>query len=206
MFGSITDYVLRNDRDSRNSSNESCGPFDAVRSGDPSQLEQLLAVYRPVLWQLAENLVPDALRARLDASDLVQDTLYRGATQFDQFQGTTEAEFSAWLKQILQNLVIDSVRHHSSGKRDFRKEVMPGDSLPGHDQSPSQAIRDKEELDRVYAALQLLDDDQRLAIELRSQGLGFQEIGKRLNRTPDSARMLWGRAIAQLLKMLGHHE
>lgn len=165
-------------------------------------LKQLLTAYQPYIRSLAEQSVPMQLRPRLDASDLAQETLLRGTAQLNQFQGQTEAELLAWLRQILQNLVVDWVRHHTAEKRDVRREIELNEPVPDDDGTPSQIYRKKEENERLTAAMQLLSDDHRIVIELRNRGLTFEEIGEQIGRTPDAARMLWGRAISRLVALL----
>jgi RNA polymerase sigma-70 factor (ECF subfamily) len=120
----------------------------------------------------------------------------------NQFQGQTEAELLAWLRQILQNLVVDWVRHHTAEKRDVRREIELNEPVPDDDGTPSQIFRKKEEKERLTAAMKLLSDDHRIVIELRNRGLTFEEIGEQIGRTPDAARMLWGRAISRLVTLL----
>jgi RNA polymerase sigma-70 factor (ECF subfamily) len=54
--------------------------------------------YSHLLAQL--NLAP-ALRSKIDASDVVQQTMLQAHQAFAQFRGKTEEELRAWLRQIL---------------------------------------------------------------------------------------------------------
>lgn len=179
----------------------------AIRSGDRSELQRLMALYRPRLRAAAEQLIPHPLRVRLDASDLVQDALLQGTAQIEQFQGTTDTEFAAWLKRILQRLIVDRIRHHTSDKRDIRRELPSPDGVDRSDsETPSRVASRKEDLSRIRRALIRLPPDQQQAIELRTQGASFEELGVQTGRSADAARMLWGRAISRLLKLVSRDD
>ena len=63
----------------------------------------------------------------------------------------------------------------------------------------------REDVERLQRALLTLDSTQREVIILRRyEELGFQEIGARLDRSPDACRMLLARALTALtLKLRG---
>lgn len=158
--------------------------------------------YRSYLRQLADEWVGGELRQRVDPSDVVQEALLKGTARLGEFRGESDAEFAAWLKEILRNVVTDFARHHLAEKRDLRRDGPLQEPVVAHDPSPSASVRQREEIERVQAALQALPEDQRRAIELRIEGLGFGEIGAALGRSADAARMLWGRAITRLTELV----
>ena len=53
--------------------------------------------------------VESGLRVKVDASDLVQETILEAYRDFDRFQGRSEQEWIAWLKRILAHDVADFV-------------------------------------------------------------------------------------------------
>lgn len=68
--------------------------------------------------------VESSLRAKADASDLVQQTLLEAYRDFGQFRGRTEAEWLAWLRRILARNAAEFVRHYRlTGKRQTAREV-----------------------------------------------------------------------------------
>jgi RNA polymerase sigma-70 factor (ECF subfamily) len=169
-----------------------------------TRLAELLEEHRPYLKNIAAAELPERLRSQLDASDLVQETLLRAFRKFGQFAGTTDAEFVGWLREILLNQIIDVSRHHGRQVRDVsRTRSLPDavscdKTLPG-----SEAVRRGETSERLAAALAELPEHYRTVILLRQEeDLSFEEIGQRLQRSTDAARMLWGRAILQLGKLM----
>lgn len=173
---------------------------------DDEGVEQLLGKYRPYLRALAENELPRELQAKLDASDLVQETLLRGFRDFGQYRGTTDRELTAWLTEILRNYLADVQRGLYRGVRDIRRERPLEDVPCGKSPMASDLVRQGESQERLEAALRQLSDAYRGVLELRQQELTFPEIGERLGRSADAARMLWGRAIVQLGKLLHRYD
>src|SRR5437016_14458881 len=75
--------------------------LEAARAGDRAARDRLFAGCRDYLCLTARARVESWLRAKADASDLVQQTLLEAHRGFDQFHGATEAEFLGWLRRIL---------------------------------------------------------------------------------------------------------
>ena len=80
-------------------------------AGVPRRLERLLEMYRNYLRLVARTSLDAAVRAKADPSDMVQETLIKAHANFGQFQGSTEADLIAWLRQILANNILDLVPH-----------------------------------------------------------------------------------------------
>ncbi|HRX79022.1 MAG TPA: sigma-70 family RNA polymerase sigma factor, partial [Pirellulaceae bacterium] len=148
--------------------------------------------------------LPERLQARLDSSDLVQETLLLAYRQFGQFAGSTDAQFVGWLREILRNQIIDATRHHGRQVRDVsRNQPLPDAVACDRTLSASEVARRTETGEQLRDALAKLPEHYRTVILLRQeQDLSFEEIGQHMDRTADAARMLWGRAILQLSKLM----
>jgi RNA polymerase sigma-70 factor (ECF subfamily) len=72
-----------------------------ARAGQASALGQLLELYRNYLTLLARLQIGRRLQGKADSADLVQETFLEATEHFEQFRGTSEAELTAWLRQIL---------------------------------------------------------------------------------------------------------
>src|SRR5205085_4743368 len=79
------------------------GLLAQARAGDAAARDRLFARCRDYLGLAARARVETWLRAKVDASDLVQQTLMEAHRGFGRFQGATEAEWLAWLRRILDN-------------------------------------------------------------------------------------------------------
>ena len=74
--------------------------------------------YRPYLRLLAQIQFDGRLQGKVDASDIVQETLLKAHQARDQFQGQSGPEMAAWLREILTNTLIDTVRRFTGQARD----------------------------------------------------------------------------------------
>jgi RNA polymerase sigma-70 factor (ECF subfamily) len=165
--------------------------------------------YRDYLHLLARLHLPPGLRAKLDASDVVQQALLKAHEHRGQFRGQ-EAELPAWLRRILATTLTDAVRAFGAGKRDLALEQSLQDSsarleafLQAEPSSPSRHAVRQEELLRLAAALARLPDDQRTAVELHHlQGLSVAEVAGRLERTEASVAGLLRRGLKALRELL----
>src|SRR6516164_1319300 len=74
--------------------------------------------HRDYLRLLVRLQIGPRLRAKLDASDVVQQAILLAHERRDQFRGRTEAEWLAWLRAILANaLAAASVRRPGARSR-----------------------------------------------------------------------------------------
>src|SRR5262249_24826853 len=109
---------------------------------------------RRYLLGIAERELDADLRAKGGASDLVQETFIDAQKLFARFEGTTEAEWLAWLRQLLLYNVAGFTRRYRTGKRNAAREAPLGrgdssagwgDRLPAETGTPSAAVRSAEE-------------------------------------------------------------
>jgi RNA polymerase sigma-70 factor (ECF subfamily) len=185
-----------------------------ARQGDASGRELLFAACRQYLAVVAAAHAPGGVQSKVDASDLVQQTLLEAHRDFARFEGRTTAEWLAWLRRILAHNAADAARHYrGTAKRSAGREVplgSTGDDGPvgapepaALEPSPSQqvALHDREL--RVVAALAQLSPDHQRVIVLRNlERLPFDEVASRMDRTRPAVQMLWMRAIRKLQEIV----
>jgi RNA polymerase sigma-70 factor (ECF subfamily) len=186
----------------------------AARGGSLEALGQVLEACRGYLLGIANRRLSAELRSKGGASDLVQQTFLDAHRQFERFQGASEKELLAWLRQILlHNLAHFQRRYRATGKRDLGREAPlssgasstdGGADLATQTPSPSEQMVAREEAEAMQRALERLPEEHRQVLALRHQEqLTFEEIGQRLGRSTSGARALWLRAVERLNDELG---
>jgi RNA polymerase sigma-70 factor (ECF subfamily) len=187
-----------------------------AREGDGQSRDRLFDLCRSYLGLVARAQVESWLQARVDASDLVQQTMLEAHRDFDCFQGSTEGQWLAWLRRILGHNAADFVRRYrGAAKRQVFREIPlrgPGDSqsafgapepaAPGA--TPSQEVLHRDDQLLVVAALADLPADYQEVILLRNlERLPFDEVARRMGRSRPAVQMLWMRAIRKLRETMG---
>ena len=186
----------------------------AARAGSREALGRLFEECRHYLLRIAQEKLDPELQAKGGASDLVQQTFMEAQQHFGQFQGTSEAELLAWLRQLLLHDMADFGRRYlGTTKRRIGREVAldPGQSsgemrvgVAAGSPSPSAEAMAHEQDQALQEALARLPEDYRRVIELRYQeDRSFEEIGQRMQRSAEAARKLWARAVERLQNELG---
>jgi RNA polymerase sigma-70 factor (ECF subfamily) len=176
--------------------------------------ESALERYRAYLRLLARLHLAPQLRGKLDPSDVVQQVLLQAYRALSQFQGQSEGELAAWLRQILAHCLANAVRDFGRDKRDVGLErslevALAGSSarlemgLAANQSSPSERAQRHEDAIRLAEALLQLPEAQREALILQHwQGLALAEIGAQLGRTPAAVAGLIKRGLKRLRELL----
>ncbi|MBC8422584.1 sigma-70 family RNA polymerase sigma factor [bacterium] len=186
-------------------------------SQPPSQTEAFER-YRQYLLTLARVQIDPKVRHKLDASDVVQQTLMEACGQRDQFRGTSDGEMAAWLRQILVHNLADALRSLRRAKRDIARErhlaeAMDRSSdrlgafLAADQSSPSLHARREEQAIAVAGALAQLPDAQREALVLQHwHGWTLKKIAGHMDRSPAAVAGLLKRGLKHLRQVLGDQE
>src|SRR4051812_46185763 len=156
---------------------------------------RLLEEYRSYLLQLARQELDTELRAKVGASDLVQESLVAAYCHFDQFHGDRPEELKGWLKQILLNRLANWRRYYrDTDKRQLDCEVpldpawqsdVDDNWLTDNAPSPSAVAIHNEQQRLLQQALARLPEQYRQVLVWRSlEQRSFDEIGGLLGRSP----------------------
>jgi RNA polymerase sigma-70 factor (ECF subfamily) len=171
--------------------------------------------FRAYLLVLAQAQLPRQLRGKLDASDVVQQTLLEAHQKRHQFRGCGEAQLAAWLRKLLACSLADALRTFHRAKRDIDREQSLEAALEQSAQglqawlaaeqsTPSQQADREEQSVRLADALAALPEAQRTALVLRyGQGCAVSEIARQLGRSPSAVAGLLKRGVARLRALLG---
>jgi RNA polymerase sigma-70 factor (ECF subfamily) len=170
--------------------------------------------FREYLRLLARLQLDPRLRGKLDPSDVVQQTLLEAYEKREQFRGSTEAEWLAWLRQALAHNLADALRAFGQAKRDVGRERSLGAAveasscrlaafLAADQSSPSQRAQRHERAVRLAEARAALPEDSREALVLHyCEDWPLAEIAQHLGRTPAAVAGLLKRGLKQLRKHL----
>jgi RNA polymerase sigma-70 factor (ECF subfamily) len=167
---------------------------------------------------LARLQFDDALKSKLDSSDIVQQTLLEAHRSLSEFRGQSEQEKLAWLRQILARNMADELRKFRRQKRNVHVEeslqaalsesaIRAERWLASADGTPSQCAIANEQMIVLAASLMRLPQDQRRAIELHHlQGLSSAAVAERLGRTEIAVAGLLRRGLKRLRELMRENE
>jgi RNA polymerase sigma-70 factor (ECF subfamily) len=170
--------------------------------------------FRSYLVLLAQLKLDRKLRGKLDASDVVQQTMLEAHQAVESFRGDDLAAQAAWLRQILARNLANAVRDLTRAKRDVRKErSLQADLdasasnldgwLAAEQSSPSQKMERHERALQLAEALARLPETQRDAVVLRHfQECSLAEIAEQLDCTTAAVTGLLQRGLKNLRKSL----
>ena len=181
-----------------------------ARDGEVAALGQLLEVYRSYIGLLARLQIDRRLQGQIASSDLVQETFLHAERHFAGFRGRSEGELVVWLRRVLASQVARLYRHHSAQLRDYHLDRQLSAEADQSSQllqqapvqpqsSPSRSAARREEAVLLADALQRLPEDYREVILWRNlEGLSFDLVAERMDRTVHSVKNLWTRALGKL--------
>jgi RNA polymerase sigma-70 factor (ECF subfamily) len=180
-----------------------------ARAGSKDALGRLLDGCRGYLLRIAGDDLDPRLQAKGGASDIVQETFLEAQRDFGEFQGDSEQELLAWLRHRLRYRAAKFVRSYRlTAKRATGREIQidavgsssaVGPVLVDGQPSASEHAVAVERDRQLEQAMDRLPEEHRRVIELRyREGLSFDQIGVILERSPNSARKLWARAVERL--------
>jgi RNA polymerase sigma-70 factor (ECF subfamily) len=186
-----------------------------AQAGSEAALGELLELYRNYLLSVAGKEMDRAIQAKAGPSDVVQDTFLEAQRLFARFEGQAAEQFLAWLRSILQFKLSEYYnRFHATQKRQVERERSLEESgpqgplrerLPAEASTPSVRAMRQEEAQQLRAAVERLPELQRqVLIWHHWEGLTFAEIGRRVQRSEDAVRMIFGRALNRLAEEVEH--
>lgn len=185
--------------------------IERARSGAsdaPAARDELFKRCRPMLARWSTERMRGAQPGGIRPSDITQEAALRAFSKFDTFHGTTEGEWIAWLKSILNNHANQSFRDAGRDKRDD-SVTLPLDSFealaePTIQQTASQAVAFKEEWGLLLGELQQLPEHQQNAIRLRHlEEHPIGDVARQMGKSDDAVTAMIRRGIETLRDKLG---
>ena len=173
-----------------------------VREDDGAAFAQIVAKYQDRLIGLLANLVGD----RTTAEDIAQEVFLRVHRARHGYEAN--AKFSTWLFSIAHNLASNTRR--AKGRRKETQLTSPDSSGPQASPQeqmvaeksslmPSRLMAKTELMEKVQAAMETLNERQRMALLLHKfEGMNYIDIGAAMEMTPQAVKSLLSRARDQL--------
>jgi RNA polymerase sigma-70 factor (ECF subfamily) len=148
------------------------------------------------------------MSARVDASDILQETEMEVVRRIDEFVQRRPSSFRVWLRSRAIEQVIDQHRRHvTAAMRSVHREQRVGDASSLAiaksllTESPSKSLRRSELAEQVRDLIDSLSDIDREVITMRhAEGLSNLEVAEALQLDPMTARKRYGRALRRLVE------
>ena len=159
--------------------------------------------FRDYLRLLARLWLPRRLQRKLDASDLVQDALLKAHAKGDQFGGSTDGQYKAWLRQILRNALLDELKKRQLPEQSVREvedaSRWTDNWLAANGPSAGSQVANEELLELLARTLAELPEDWQEVLALHYlAGLKVKQIANELGRTRASVAGTIRRGLARL--------
>jgi RNA polymerase sigma-70 factor (ECF subfamily) len=183
-----------------------------IDAGDRAAFDQLFERHRDTLRRAVQLRLDPQLKARLDASDIVQEAHMEAFRRLDDYLRRRPMPFSLWLRKTAQEQVYNHRRAHlHTARRSVRREhAIPDQSsmmiaapFIVRGSSPSQRMATREQRRLVSEAVgELADLDREILLMRNVEGLAHMEIAQVLGLTHDAVRKRYGRALLKLQQLL----
>jgi len=137
----------------------------AAKAGDHEAFGRIHGRHAAVVLSLCRR----ASASLTDAEDATQETFIRAFNMLDKFDSSSSSQgFRSWIYAIARR--VCSERRRASSRRAWREEQAMKHAAPTLDatamEPASEQCRQREQLERLTAALDQLDERERLAVHL----------------------------------------
>jgi RNA polymerase sigma-70 factor (ECF subfamily) len=198
------------------SSDQDAARLEAAGPDRAEALATLLEDHRTRLLRMVEVRMHPALRARIGASDVLQDAYLVIAARLGDYLRDPRMPFFLWIRQLTAQSLIDLQRRHlGAKKRDVRRQVPVegrrpaatsvalADRLIASGTTPTQAVVTRELRGQLEDALDALSPGDREILLLRHfEELTNLEAARELGIEPPAASQRHVRALRRLRRVL----
>ena len=188
-----------------------------AEGGDGAAVRWLLDRYRDRLRRMIALRLDDRLSPRLDASDVVQETLMEAAQKLETYLRERPLPFYPWLHRLASERLALAHRHHLRTLRREADREQPGglpwglgagprlvDALAASGTTPSGHLIREEDRREIWRALgDLSQQDREILVMRYLDQIAFGEIGAILGISEGTARMRHYRALQRIGHLLG---
>jgi RNA polymerase sigma factor (sigma-70 family) len=176
-----------------------------IRQSDSQAWEEALRHFTPELRRAIRHCLADPTLSRVyEESDIIQSVLVHLLMDPDKVKETTDpSELLRQLTVMVRNKARDKARKERGRGANRRRrahsssEVLANTAAQGSE--PLQGALEDETREEVQAIKKRLRSKDRDLLELREQGLGWNEVAARLggSRTPEALKKQLNRALAR---------
>lgn len=184
-----------------------------IEEGSEAALLEFLEVHRTPLLSFINKNMSDALKSKVEATDILQEVSLNAVASFNEFDFEKKTPFN-WLCHLAERRIIDNHRKYFQvQKRAAGREVKQAagdgekqgfmDLLVASMTSPSQAFSRGAREMKLLTALETLPEESREAIRLKYvEGLTSSQIADQLGKSDVAVRVLVSRSMAKLQEIL----
>lgn len=164
--------------------------------GDPAERERAFEELLRLLTIFVRTGMGDAIRRHRESADLCQSVArsFVGDLREGRIEFPSEPALVAYLQTVVRSKIAQAARHDQAAKRGGDRRQEHGETGPevfaALDPTAS-VISQGNEAARHW--LETLSPDEQELIRLRRAGLGWDQIGHRLGKTPEALRKTWSR-------------
>jgi RNA polymerase sigma-70 factor, ECF subfamily len=186
--------------------------LELIRRDDRPALDELLARYRGDLRVFVDLRIDPRMAARIDPSDVVQETQMAVARRIQDYLKRRPMPFRLWVRKTAYERLRELERHHlKRARRTVTREMpMPDRSsllvarpFLRSGSSPSKDLEARELAEGAARAVaQLSEADREILLMRHAEEMPFEEIACLLDIEPAAARKRFGRALLRLQKVL----
>lgn len=177
--------------------------IEELKKGDHRAFRQLIELFSEKVYNLSIGILQD----QHDAEDVTQEIFTTVYLSIGQFKG--ESKLSTWIYRIAINKCQEHIRKRTRKKRfGFlttieKAEIGDGSSLKANFLHPGIALEEKERSAILFAAIERLPDNQKLAFSMHKlEGIPYEEIAAIMEVSLSSVESLIFRARQNLKKLL----
>jgi RNA polymerase sigma-70 factor, ECF subfamily len=192
--------------------------LDLAGRGDDAARELLFARHRARLKRMVAARIDGRLAARIDPSDVVQETLFEASCKLPDYVRDPALPFYPWLRQLAwKRLYALSEKHIHSQKRSILREERDNfhlsdesvqqlaNRLMSSGTSPSRRMMRSELLGRVRVALEKLASRDREVLVMRHlEQMSISEIAAILGIDEGATKQRQTRALVRLQGFLAN--
>jgi RNA polymerase sigma-70 factor (ECF subfamily) len=166
-------------------------------------MERFFERVRPRLAVWVSARLGGALRARVEAEDIVQEILLKAWEALPAFEDRGGNSFYSWLFTIAEHRIAEWSDRYKAKKRAPEREEKAHSRIAALQTSPSMAAARREEGAGLWEAVKGLSPRYREILRLRRlEELSNEEAAARMKITSKNASVLYVRALEALRKRM----